>query len=249
MSNKKLNQKKIYTSETEMGINYIKIILIILVIVCVFSLITSFVTNKKNNKTNSNEVTIQYKEIIAGNILNVSNDEYYVLLEFENDNYNTLYETYLTNYASKEKALPFFGKAFSFAVFINLRHLKITNIACDSLFNDFLCLVNTVSFGYRSNLASLKCFVNLEKVLNFFKIVFRKFADVAVAIVVGVVNGNCNNFFVTAVVINHIENADRLAFNERHRLNCFTAQNKNIKRIAVICKGSRNKAVVGRIVS
>ena len=108
MSNKKLNQKKIYTSETEMGINYIKIILIILVIVCVFSLITSFVTNKKNNKTNSNEVTIQYKEIIAGNILNVSNDEYYVLLEFENDNYNTLYETYLTNYASKEKALPYY---------------------------------------------------------------------------------------------------------------------------------------------
>jgi hypothetical protein len=108
MSNKKLNQKKIYTSETEMGINYIKIILIILVIVCVFSLITSFVTNKKNNKTNSNEVTIQYKEIIAGNILNVSNDEYYVLIEFENDNYNTLYETYLTNYASKEKALPYY---------------------------------------------------------------------------------------------------------------------------------------------
>lgn len=108
MSNKKLNQKKIYTSETKMGINYIKIILIILVIVCVFSLITSFVTNKKNNKTNSNEVTIQYKEIIAGNILNVSNDEYYVLLEFENDNYNTLYETYLTNYASKEKALPYY---------------------------------------------------------------------------------------------------------------------------------------------
>lgn len=108
MSNKKLNQKKIYTSETEMGINYIKIILIISVIVCVFSLITSFVTNKKNNKTNSNEVTIQYKEIMAGNILNVSNDEYYVLLEFENDNYNTLYETYLTNYASKEKALPYY---------------------------------------------------------------------------------------------------------------------------------------------
>lgn len=108
MSNKKLNQKKIYTSETEMEINYIKIILIILVIVCVFSLITSFVTNKKNNKTNSNEVTIQYKEIMAGNILNVSNDEYYVLLEFENDNYNTLYETYLTNYASKEKALPYY---------------------------------------------------------------------------------------------------------------------------------------------
>ena len=108
MSNKKLNQKNIYTSETEMGINYIKIILIILVIVCVFSLITSFVTNKKNNKTNSNEVTIQYKEIMAGNILNVSNDEYYVLLEFENDNYNTLYETYLTNYASKEKALPYY---------------------------------------------------------------------------------------------------------------------------------------------
>ncbi len=108
MSNKKLNQKKIYTSETEMGINYIKIILIILVIVCVFSLITSFVTNKKNNKTNSNEVTIQYKEIMAGKILKVSNDEYYVLLEFENDNYNTLYETYLTNYASKEKALPYY---------------------------------------------------------------------------------------------------------------------------------------------
>ena len=108
MSNKKLNHKNIYTSETEMGINYIKIILIILVIVCVFSLITSFVTNKKNSKTNSNEVTIQYKEIIAGNILNVSNDEYYVLLEFENDDYNTLYETYLTNYASKENALPYY---------------------------------------------------------------------------------------------------------------------------------------------
>ena len=59
------------------------------------------------------------------------------------------------------------------------------------------------------------------KPIGVLKIVFWKFADVAVAIVVWIVNGNCNNFFVTAVVINHIENADRLAFNERHRLNYF----------------------------
>ena len=140
MSNKRLNQKKIYTSETEMGINYIKIILIILVIVCVFSLITSFVTNKKNNKTNSNEVTIQYKEIMAGNILNVSNDEYYVLLEFENDNYNTLYETYLTNYASKEKALPYYkvdmSKGFNKSYISTDKHNLDTDISSELKFTE-----------------------------------------------------------------------------------------------------------------
>ena len=88
-----------------------------------------------------------------------------------------------------------------------------------------------------------------REMLNFLKVMLWKFLYIAVAVVVRVIYGNCNNLFVTAVVVNHIKHADWLTLNKRHRLDSFTAKHKNVKRVTVLCKGSGNKAVVCRIVS
>lgn len=106
MAKGKIKQRNKYSSEATMGENYIKILIVLAIIFLIFYLITYFVTKKK---TESNvETTIQYKEIIVGNILNINQDEYYVLVEFENDKYNSLYETYLTNYSQKENSKAYY---------------------------------------------------------------------------------------------------------------------------------------------
>lgn len=102
----KIKQKKTYSSDTEFGINYFKIIVVLIVIFAIFYLITYFVTKK--DKSTEVEPTIQYKEVIAGNILNINQDDYFVLVEFEKDKYNSLYETYLTTYTSKEDSKPYY---------------------------------------------------------------------------------------------------------------------------------------------
>ena len=106
MAKGKLKQKNTYSSDTEMGTNYIKIVVILFLILVVFYFITYLITKKP--KAEESEPTIQYQEVIAGNILNIKEDEYYVLLEFEGDKYNDLYETYLSIYSSKEDAKSYY---------------------------------------------------------------------------------------------------------------------------------------------
>ena len=76
-------------------------------IFALFYLITYLITNKEETATET-EPTIQYTEIIAGNILSITQTEYYVLVEFENDKYNSLYETYMKNYSLLDTALPYY---------------------------------------------------------------------------------------------------------------------------------------------
>lgn len=106
MTKGKLKQRKIATTETETGINYIRITLVIIVILAVFYLITYFVTT--GSKETEKEPTIQYTEIIAGNILNVKDKEYYVLATMADDQYADLYAAYLSSYSSTEEALPYY---------------------------------------------------------------------------------------------------------------------------------------------
>ena len=106
MGKTKLKQTNKYSSETDTAMDYFKIILIILIIFAVFYVITHFVIKK--HSAVEPEPTIQYTEVIAGNILNINNDEYYVLVEFEDDKYLPLYDTYLSKYSSKENSKPYY---------------------------------------------------------------------------------------------------------------------------------------------
>ena len=106
---KKINSQKrtnsIISTDNEMS----KLIILILVVALVFALfyiITLFVTEKddaasSNNEENT-EVKIQYEKILAGNILSQKNDEYYVLVYFDDDKYVDYYKNHLMYYSTKD---------------------------------------------------------------------------------------------------------------------------------------------------
>ena len=112
---KKISPKKtnsIISTDNEMS----KLIILILVVALVFALfyvITLFVTKKDStvSKTtpDDGEVTIQYENILAGNIFSQKEEEYYVLVYFKGDKYIDLYKSYLLYYKSNvDDAVPYY---------------------------------------------------------------------------------------------------------------------------------------------
>lgn len=90
----------------------IRIVLLLVILFGIFYGVTYFVTkNQKNTTDNSTEdkiAAIQYDKILVGTIFNQKRNEYYVLLDKQDSNDYTLYNSYATTYASKEKALKVF---------------------------------------------------------------------------------------------------------------------------------------------
>lgn len=86
--------------------NLIKMILIVTAVFLIFYGITVLVTkNRKNEKAPQTEPSIQYDEILLGNLLEQPNEEYYVLVTLEDDQYVSAYTTYMSTYASKKSHL------------------------------------------------------------------------------------------------------------------------------------------------
>lgn len=112
---KKQNKKGIslFSTDNEM-VKLIFLILIVAIIFVVFYVITLFVTKDKdkvNNNSNeqSYEATIQYDKILAGNILEQKDNEYYILAYFPDDKYVDLYMSYLSYYEmTVEGAVPYY---------------------------------------------------------------------------------------------------------------------------------------------
>lgn len=111
---KKQDKKNVslLSTDNEMS-KLIILILIVAAVFVVFYIITLFVTKKdelSNNTTEQSfEATIQYDKILAGNILNQKNDEYYVLVYFSDDQYVDLYMNYLSYYKMMiEEAVPYY---------------------------------------------------------------------------------------------------------------------------------------------
>ncbi len=107
MAKKKIKNKNTMATGNEL-VNLIKIIVIICVVLLIFYFITLFV-NKNNSDTSGNYndtvATIQYDEIIVGEILNRNEKEYLVLVKKENDVNSNLYQSYLSIYSDKENAV------------------------------------------------------------------------------------------------------------------------------------------------
>lgn len=103
---KKVNAKKI-SDENEIK-KFIQLILIVTVIFGIFYLLTILINKKdketNNEKDNTSEVSIQYDEILIGNIFNQNNDNYYVLIEDVEDVNVSVYHAYLSLYSQVEDA-------------------------------------------------------------------------------------------------------------------------------------------------
>ena len=97
---------KSYNQNFEVG-NLVKIILVILVVFGLFYVLTYYIQKNKKTESNNNDTkntitTIQYDEILMGEILNQSENEYYVLL-VKNGDYIKTYKEYISKYSNGNK--------------------------------------------------------------------------------------------------------------------------------------------------
>lgn len=104
MQKNKKNNKN-YNQEIEMG-NLFKIILVILIVFGAFYIFTYYIQKNKKTTPQNNDTnyitTIQYDEILIGDSLNQSENEYYVLFVKKSD-YTTRYKEYLSRYNKNHK--------------------------------------------------------------------------------------------------------------------------------------------------
>lgn len=104
---KEKNIKKASYNDNEIS-KLIKLVVIVTVIFLAFYAITYFVNKKDEPQEETTTSTIQYDEILIGNLLTQPNDEYYVMI-YENDDYNkVVYDAYLSLYSQKEDSLRYY---------------------------------------------------------------------------------------------------------------------------------------------
>lgn len=102
--------KKNYDNGTEVS-KLVKLVIIVTVIFVIFYGITVLVNKKEENpgnNSNGQTVSIQYDEILIGNILTQPNDEYYVMIYDSDDTNSVVYNSYLQLYQQKRDALRYY---------------------------------------------------------------------------------------------------------------------------------------------
>ena len=102
---KNAKERKMITNDEMNVTSFFKIIVWLLVILLVFTLITMWVTRDKKADTNNE---IQYTNIIVGSILNRNEEDYYVLVEKEDDFNLSTYQAAIDKYNNKEVHLRFY---------------------------------------------------------------------------------------------------------------------------------------------
>lgn len=111
----KKTKRALYKTKSSIDPEYSTVIKITIGVICVFLftyLLTALASGeiklgKKDNNTKQ-EVSIQYEEIIAGQVLNRNHEEYYVLLFDFTDTFASYYLSLKDNYLMDDKALPFY---------------------------------------------------------------------------------------------------------------------------------------------
>lgn len=113
MKNNK-QKKKLYKINTNTEMEYSKIIKIAIGVIIVLA-ITYFVTAIVSGEIKfgkeeivEEETSIQYEEIMVGQMLNRSENEYYVLLFNFTDNFASYYLSLKDSYSQNNDALPFY---------------------------------------------------------------------------------------------------------------------------------------------
>ena len=106
------NKEIMPTTNNEM-VKLVKIVLLITAIFLIFYGITLLVTEKKAEETPVTEATIQYDEILLSSLFEQPNNEYYVLVTKEDDDYLGVYSVYTSKYQSKENKLRLYSANLS----------------------------------------------------------------------------------------------------------------------------------------
>ena len=122
------------------------------------------------------------------------------------------------------------------------------DVSVNALFNDNDSLVSALDL-INGSLLALQLLVNTEEVRHFIKNMSRKLTDIVVAVVGGVIERDSDDLVIGRTVVYHRNNADRIALNQRQRINRFGAKHQNVQRVAVLGICSGDKAVVCGLVS
>ena len=108
MAKTKKNVKNIkqntYNNDTEIS-KLIKLIIVVSLIVLIFYGLTVMKKKKKEVENPDTPASIQYDEILIGNVLKQPNEEYYVMIYDDEDYDTSLYSTYLDLYKQKDEAI------------------------------------------------------------------------------------------------------------------------------------------------
>ena len=98
---KKIEKNNMKSNDNEL-LKLIKLVIIISIIFLMFYIITIFIN--KEEEVLKPKATIQYDEILMGNILNQPNDTYYVFIKDIDDSKIMVYNAYINNYLGLDDA-------------------------------------------------------------------------------------------------------------------------------------------------
>lgn len=156
-------------SSDEMG-KLIKIIVVLIVIVAAFYGLTVIITKFQKTSTperNKNTVpaVIQYDEILIGTILNQARDEYYVLIQKDDDQYRTLTSYYLQKYSSNSKSLKVYMSNMN-SIYNEFYISETSNVRTNNI-NEFR--VSTITLVKIKNHEIVEAYEGLDDVESAFK--------------------------------------------------------------------------------
>lgn len=111
----KKTKRTLYKTGSNVNTEYstvVKIVIGVVGVLVLTYLVTALASGEiklgKKKQEDRQEVSIQYEEIMAGQILNRNHDEYYVLLFNFTDTFASYYLSLKDNYITKDNALPFY---------------------------------------------------------------------------------------------------------------------------------------------
>lgn len=166
--NEKVASSTIVSSD-EMG-KLVKIILVLIIIVVAFYGLTVIITKFQKTsipERNQNTVpaVIQYDEILIGTILNQARDEYYVLIQKDDDQYQTLTSYYLQKYSSDSKSLKVYKSNMN-SIYNEFYISETSNVRTNNV-GEFR--VSTITLVKIKNHEIVEAYEGLEEVESAFK--------------------------------------------------------------------------------
>lgn len=110
IKNKKIKEKPVILEDNYQAKNMFIIIIVIIVLLIPLYFITNLVikNEKKETVTNNTPVEIQNEKILVGQLLNRSEDEYYVIAYKKDNKMISLFNNYINDYKNKENNLTFY---------------------------------------------------------------------------------------------------------------------------------------------
>ena len=162
-SAKKIEKKQIH-EENEM-VKLLKIVVILTIIFGAFYLLTTIITKEeeKLEENNNTQETIQYNQILTGNIFSKKGN-YYVLVESKDDKNVQVYEAYLSTYSTQKDAKKVYISRLD--DILNLKYVgQTTNLTTEL---SELKFANTVLLEIKDG-QIVKSYTNDEEIRNVVK--------------------------------------------------------------------------------